>query len=196
LRNFSNMIFLRLIAAYGTDALAAAGIGFRIYSFVIMPIWGLMMGSGIVVGHNLGANQVDKAKKAVFLTTLNGLIVILVLAIPIMLFPKTILSLFMGGAEPTYFGTSLMRIIAPALIAAVFIGSIGSAFTGAGLNKPLLRASFIGQWIVLVPYALIVSFLFKADIAFLWAALLLGDIVELAVIALIYKNSKWYLKRV
>ncbi len=196
LRNLSNMIFLRLIAAYGTDAIAAAGIGFRIYSFVIMPIWGLMMGSGIVVGHNLGANKIDKAKKAVFLTTINGLIVILLLALPIMLFPKAILSLFMGKAEPTYFGISLMRIIAPALVVAVFIGSIGSAFTGAGLNKPLLRASFIGQWIVLVPYALIVSFFFKADIAFLWAALLLGDIVELAVIALIYKNSKWYLKRV
>ncbi len=196
LRNFANMIFLKLVAGFGTEAVAVAGIGFRLYSFVLMPIWGLMMGSGIVVGHNLGANLIEKAKSAVKITTIDALIVISLLTIPIMVFPSAVLSLFLGGRSVGYLGISLMRIVGPALLVAASMSGIGSAFTGSGQNRPLLVASFIGQYLVLIPYSLIITSRFNLPIGYLWFALLLGDIVEFIVIFSIFKNSKWYAKRV
>jgi putative MATE family efflux protein len=195
LRNLSNAIFLKLVSFYDTEAIAAAGIGFRIYSFVIMPIWGLMMGSGIVVGHSLGANNPDKAKRAVKITSIDALLVISLFSLPIMFFPSQILRLFMGGQAATYVGISLLKVVGPALMVGSLIGGIGSAFTGAGMNRPLLVASFIGQWAILVPFALAVSFIFKASIGWLWSALLIGDVVELTVLVLIFKKSKWYENR-
>ena len=45
LRNLSNFIFLRLVAIYGTSAIAVAGIASRIYSFGMIPSWGWWWGA-------------------------------------------------------------------------------------------------------------------------------------------------------
>ena len=145
LRNLSNFIFLRLVAIYGTSAIAVAGIASRIYSFGMIPSWGLMMGSGIIIGHNLGAEKRDRARQAVKLSTIDCFIFVGLLAIPILLFPSQILSLFMGGGAPPSAGLSLMTIIAPAMLVGALMSGMGSAFTGAGKNQPLLISNLLKQ---------------------------------------------------
>lgn len=196
LRNFSNFIFLRLVAIYGTSAIAVAGIASRIYSFGMIPSWGLMMGSGIIIGHNLGAEKRDRALHAVKLSTIDCFIFVGLLAIPIFLFPSQILSLFMGGGTPPAIGLSLMSIIAPAMLVGALKSGMGSAFTGAGKNKPLLVASLVGQWAIMVPFALIVTLGLKAPVIWLWLAILFGDVGELVITTLLYNKSDWVSHRV
>jgi putative MATE family efflux protein len=196
LRNLSNFIFLRLVAIYGTSAIAVAGIASRIYSFGMIPSWGLMMGSGIIIGHNLGAEKRDRARQAVKLSTIDCFIFVGLLAIPILLFPSQILSLFMGGGAPPSAGLSLMTIIAPAMLVGALMSGMGSAFTGAGKNQPLLISSLLGQWAIMVPFALIVTLVLKAPIIWLWLAILLGDVCELLITTILYKKSNWLSHRV
>ncbi len=196
LRNFSNFIFLRLVAIYGTSAIAVAGIASRIYSFGMIPSWGLMMGSGIIIGHNLGAEKRDRALRAVKLSTIDCFIFVGLLAIPIFLFPSQILSLFMGGGTPPATGLSLMTIIAPAMLVGALKSGMGSAFTGAGKNQPLLIASIVGQWAIMVPFALLVTLGLKAPIIWLWLSILFGDVGELIITALLYNKSDWQSHRV
>jgi putative MATE family efflux protein len=196
LRNLSITIFLRLVAIYGTQAIAVAGIGFRVYSFGMMPGWGLMMGSGIIIGHSLGSEHVDRAKRAVLLTTIDCMLFVGFLALPVFLFPANVLSMFMGGAEAGAMGISLMRIIGPALLIGAAMSGMGAAFTGAGKNHPLLAASIIGQWGVMVPFALVVVLVLDAPVVWLWIAILFGDAGELIARFVLFRRSSWHMHRV
>lgn len=196
LRNFSIFIFLRLVALHGTEAIAVAGIAFRVYSFGMMPGWGLMMGTGVIIGHNLGAENPERALKAVRLSTLDCLLFVGALALPIIVFPAQILSLFMGGGTPLPEGIVLMRVIGPALLIGAAMSGMGAAFTGSGKNQPLLIASVIGQWAVMVPFALFVTLVLDAPIVWLWLAILLGDVGEMVSRLILYKKIDWLSHRV
>lgn len=73
-RNLSSFVVLKLIAIYGSVAIAAAGIGMRILGLLFMPLIGLMMGGGTIVGQNIGNNQIDRAEKTAFAAAKLGLL--------------------------------------------------------------------------------------------------------------------------
>lgn len=191
LRNLSIVIFLKMVAMYGTEAVAVSGIAFRVYSFALMPGWGLTMGSGIIIGHSLGAKRVERAFEAVRLTTIDCLLFVGLLALPIIIFPSFVLSLFMGGTTVPGDGILLMRIVGLALFIGAGMSGMGAAFTGAGKNRPMLYASVLGQWGVLVPWALVATLLLKAPILWLWLAILAGDGAEMLSRWYLYKKTKW-----
>lgn len=196
LRNLSIVIFLRMVSMYGTEAIAVAGISFRVYTFGIMPGWGLTMGSGIIIGHSLGSKRIERALEAVRLTTIDCLLFVGVLALPVIVFPSFILSLFMGGAVVSPDGVLLMRIIGFTLFIGAGMSGIGAAFTGAGKNRPLLYASIFGQWGVLVPWALVVTIFLDVPILWLWLAILAGDGAEMLFRWYLYKRTDWTNHRV
>ena len=196
LRNLSIAMFLRLVALYGTQAIAVAGIVFRVYSFGMMPGWGLMMGSGIIIGQNLGAGKPDRALRAVRLSTLDCILFVGLLALPVMVFPGQILSIFMGGQPVGPEGLLIMRIIGPALLIGAAMSGMGAAFTGSGRNQPLLIASVVGQWGVMIPFALIATLVVRGPILWLWLAILFGDMGELVTRYVLYRKSNWLNHRV
>lgn len=52
-----------LIAGFGTQAIAAYGVGSTVFQFVIIFCMGLSMAIGILVGQNIGAKEIEKAEK-------------------------------------------------------------------------------------------------------------------------------------
>jgi len=62
---FGFMFLNMFIIAYGNETIAAFGIGNRISSFVMMPAMGIGTALATVVGQNLGADQIKRARKAV-----------------------------------------------------------------------------------------------------------------------------------
>ncbi len=196
LRNLSTIIFFKLVAMYGTSAIAVVGVAIRVYSFGMMPGWGLMMGSGIIIGQNLGANKPHRALQTVWLSTLDCFLFVGVFAIIIMLFPARILGVFMGGGAVPQEGVSLLFIIGPNLLIGAAMSGIGAAFTGSGKNRPMLYASVLSQWALMVPYSLVVALLLKLPIHWLWMAFLVGDGSELLFRWLLYRKSDWLSNRV
>ena len=196
LRNLSTVIFLKLVAMYGTSAIAVVGVAIRVYSFGMMPGWGLMMGSGIIIGQNLGANKPQRALQTVRLSTLDCFLFVGVFAIIVMLFPAKILGAFMGGGVVPPEGVSLLFILGPSLLIGAAMSGIGAAFTGSGKNRPMLYASVLSQWALMVPYSLIVVLLLKLPIIWLWMAFIVGDGSELIFRWLLYRKSDWLSNRV
>jgi len=196
LRNLSTVVFLKLVALYGTSAIAVVGVAIRVYSFGMMPGWGLMMGSGIIIGQNLGANKPERALQTVRLSTIDCMLMVGLFAVAVTTFPSWILGLFMGGAAIPQEGISLMRIIGPSLLIGAAMSGIGAAFTGSGKNQPMLYASVISQWGIMVPYALLVVLVFKLPIAWLWMAFVVGDGAEFLFRWILYRKSDWLANRV
>ncbi len=196
LRNLSTIIFLKLVALYGTSAIAVVGVAIRVYSFSMMPGWGLMMGSGIIIGQNLGANKPERALQTVRWSTLDCILLVGLFAIAVMVFPAWILGLFMGKGEIPQEGISLMRILGPSILIGACMSGIGAAFTGSGKNRPMLYASVISQWGFMVPYSLLVVVVLNLPIAWLWMAFVVGDGAEFLFRWIFYRKSDWLTNRV
>jgi putative MATE family efflux protein len=191
LRSLVTFIFLKLVAKYGVGAIASLGIANRIYQFCSMPSNGLSMGSGILVGQRLGSKQYPEAQQVAYLSILNGLLFSLPLFLALMLFPSAILSLFLGGAEPTVDAMFLLRVYALCLICLSVSSGLGASFYGSGHTRPILYSSLISGWLIQVPYALVVASLLLLPLPYLWAAYLIGDVGDAAARWVWFSKRRW-----
>ncbi len=192
LRSVVGFIFLRLVAVYGTMAIAALGVANRIYHFAALPSGGLAMGSGFLVGQRLGSGRLDEARTISYLSVANGILFSLPLMLLLLLFPSQILSVFLPDAAQTVQGAvALVRIYALCLIPLAISGGLGSAFYGSGHVRPVLYSFLASGYLVQLPYALLVALLFKLPLSWLWGAYLLGDLVECALRHRWFKAGKW-----
>ncbi len=196
LRNFVGIFTLKFITSYGTDAVAAMGIGNRLFGFAFMPLLGLSMGSSTIVGQCLGSNKLDRAKATAKYASFYGALLMIVVSVIVFIFPKTIMEIFIKEIGVIEIGIPMLRIITPGLIMAGVVMGYGSVFSGSGYNIPYLISSITGRWIIQIPLMFLVVHVFKLPIAWVCMTFIAADFGEMMVILAAYKNGKWERKRV
>jgi len=196
MRNLANFIVLKLVSSFGTDAIAILGVATRIYQFAVVPSNGISMGSGIIVGHCLGAESERDARLTVRLTSLDCTAITFVISLVMWFFPNQLMSLFLGGAHPGPQGVGLMHVFAPCLVCQSVMSGFTSAFTGSGDTRPILYSALISQWLFQVPFALMVTLLWDLPIGWLWLAYLVGDASDCISRYLYFRKGLWMKKRV
>lgn len=200
-RQLAGLITTKFVAGYGTSAIAALGIGNRLGGLVFMPLFGLLMGGGTIVGQNLGAGNIERAERTARAASLfGGLTVTLLMGLAI-LFPGPVLRLFVDSPEVVAMGVPMIRLMGSSFIVVSFAIGLGSAFSGSGYNLPFLLSSIAGRWGAQLPFLLLASFVLpglglKLGIAGVWASFLVSDLVEAGVILGFYRSGSWKTKRV
>jgi putative MATE family efflux protein len=195
-RNLSWFISLKIIASFGTAAVAAIGIGNRFSGLLVMPLIGLHIGANSIVGQNLGANQVERARKTVLASVVVGSVFMIIMVTFSLLFPNLIMKIFIDDPQVIAIGSTMIRILSPSFIfLAVFFG-LGSAFGGAGYMLPFTTSSVISRWGIQVPMLIVFITVMKLPIESIWVALATSEIVESIIMLLAYRQGKWKTKRV
>ncbi|MBI9105015.1 MAG: MATE family efflux transporter [Spirochaetales bacterium] len=101
-----------LIQKYaGMNELLVFGVVMRLLILYIPPIWGIAQGLQPIIGINSGAGDHERVKKALIVFTIGGTVVAILLWIPVVFIPKTVLSWFItdpavveaGGYVPRLF---------------------------------------------------------------------------------------------
>src|SRR6056297_1158425 len=141
----------RILASFSTTAIAAAGIYFRLQSFVFMPVFGLNQGYMPIVGYNYGHNNPKRMHKTIKLALLIGFVFTMTGFILFQTIPSQLVALFNNDPELIRIGSDALKkisiafpIIGPAII-------ISTTFQAMGKGLPSLFFSFLRQIIVLLP---------------------------------------------
>ncbi|MCM1991701.1 MATE family efflux transporter [Oceanirhabdus seepicola] len=196
LRNLVGIVTLKFITSYGTDAVAAMGIGNRLFSFAFMPLLGLTMGSSTIVGQCLGAENIKRAKATARYASIYGALLMVVVSVFAFIFPERIMGIFISEPSVIEIGIPMMRIIIPGLIMAGVVMGYGSVFSGSGYNTPYLISSITGRWIVQIPLMFLFVNVFNLPIIWVWTTFVAADFAEMMVILTAYNIGKWERRRV
>lgn len=196
LRNLVGIFTLKLVTTYGTEAVAAIGIGGRLFEFAFMPLVGLAMAGSTIVGQCLGEENTERAKLTAKLAAAYGASIMAVVAIIIIIFPEQLMSLFTRDQGVIEIATTMLRVIMPGFIFAGVLMGLGSVFSGSGHNTPYLISSILGRWGVQIPLLWLMVKVWALPVGYIWISYLLADFVEMMAITVAYKRGTWLRMRV
>jgi putative MATE family efflux protein len=120
LTNLTVILVTGAIGLFGTKALAAYGIASRL-DYVMIPIlFGLCTAVLTMVGVNIGAGQIARARKIAWTSSLVGLVLTRSIGMVVAIVPLLWLHLFSDDSEVLRLATIYLRIVAPAYAALGF----------------------------------------------------------------------------
>jgi len=195
-RNTANTVFIKMVGVYGTAAVALIGVGLRIYSFIFMPIMGIVMGSGTIAGQNLGANQIDRSRATAWYSSLIGSLLTAVLITLVLLRPQVVLGWFLTDLDEIRQGVIMLSVVLPSLVIAAFSLGWASVFSGSGYTIPFLLSSFVAKWAVMIPYSAVVIYRFHTPLTYVWISFILSEIAEMIVLGRFFHKGAWKYRRV
>ncbi|NQT06556.1 MAG: MATE family efflux transporter, partial [Candidatus Omnitrophica bacterium] len=137
----SDLIFLRLVAIFGPLAVAAYGIGRRIWLFITIPCFGLSPTATTLVGQSLGAKEPDKAQRIGWVASGLYLMFTIIPAIFLFIFAPQLVAIFNSTPAVVNIGSTFLRFMVP--VALLWGGGyvLSGGFWGAGDMKSPLRIS-------------------------------------------------------
>lgn len=141
----------------GKAAVNVLGVYFKLQSFVFMPIFGLTQGAFPILGYNFGANQPKRFMKAIALTFITGLIIILCGFIAFQVFPGELLSLFSPNQPMKEIGLIALPRISLNFIPAITVIIASTVFQSMGHGIKSLLMTLMRQIIILIPTAYLLS---------------------------------------
>lgn len=195
-RDLSNFLVMKVLSSFGTNTLAALGICFRFLGFAFMPLFGLHDAGSAVIGQNLGAEKIDRAKKTSLTIVWMSLSISIAAILLVEFNAPMVMRLFVVDAHVIQTGAILLRIIIPGLIFCSIAFGIGSVFPGSGYNLPWMICGIASRWGIQLPWMLISALWFKLSFTYVVLGYLLSDLAEMVIILYFYKQGKWRHHRV
>lgn len=167
----------KILASFTTTAIAAAGIYFRLQSFIFMPVFGLNQGYMPIVGYNYGHNNPKRMLKTIKLAMLIGFLFTTIGFIIFQTIPEQLITLFNKDPELIRIGTTALKkisiafpIIGPAII-------VSTTFQAMGKGLPSLFFSFLRQIIILLPSMYLLGQWY--GLSNLWYAFPISEIISM-----------------
>jgi putative MATE family efflux protein len=162
-----------IVGGFGSLALAAFGVMFRLFSFAFMPCLGITQGVLPLVGFNYGAHKLGRVREVIQKGALSATVITTAFTILFVAIPYVLVGLFNRDPEFIALAGRGMRITSFAFFgvgsAVVFTGF----FQGIGKAFPAMFLSLTRQLIFYLPGILILPRLFGLD--GFWTAIPLSD---------------------
>lgn len=189
-------VVVRVVTYFGPVPLAVYGIGTKVDSLIMMPAMSMSIAAAAMVGQNIGANQIDRAKKTAVAGMLMLGCVLIVMAGLLAAFPFYAVRAFSNDPLIWQPGIEYIRILALSYPFMAVIMVLGGAFRGAGAAMAAMVISIGSLWVVRVPLAVFLGINLNQGPAGIWWAVSLSWILG-AVVSLVYFfKGKWYKKGV
>ena len=188
----ASWIFMaRLIAGFGSDAIAGYQVALRVLMFFLLPAWGLSNAAATLVGQNLGALQPQRAEQSVWKTAKYNGIFMIIVTLFFYLFAPPIIHFINADPAAEEIAIKALSIVS---IGYVFYG-VGmvmmSAFNGAGDTKTPTLINLFGFWLFQIPLAYVLSTTISMGPTGIFLAILISEAIITLTSVLIFRRGKW-----
>lgn len=186
------IIIARLVAETGgTQASAGYQIAIRNVVFFILPAWGLSNAAATLVGQNLGANQIERAEKSVFLTAKYNAFFMSFVLLLFLFFARPIIGFFTADEIVAGYGIRALQIIGSGYIFYGIGMVMTQALNGAGDTRTPTLINFVGFWMIQIPLAYVLAKVLDLKSTGAVLAIPLAETVIAAASWYFFRKGKW-----
>jgi len=189
--NLALLAYFRILAEFGTSAIAAYTVGIRVLSFSWIPGVAFGTAAATLVGQALGADDVEGARRAGWRATRVAIVCAILLGAACA-FARTPLALMFSTDPPTV--AALGPFLLCLALCQPFLQShftLGGAHRGAGDTWTPFVASALGNWLVRVPLAAVCAFALELPLVWIWYAMLLDHALRATWLARSFSRRGW-----
>ena len=148
------VFLMRLMATFGSAALAGYTIGIRVLVFTLLPAWGLSNAAATLVGQSLGAGKPERAARSVVLTGWFTMGFLGLVMVTFFFFSPMIISIFKTDT-PLAAQTAIdcLRIMSAGFLFYSWGMVVTNGLNGAGDTMTPTWLNLICFWLIQIPLA-------------------------------------------
>ena len=178
--NLALLAYFRVLASYGTVAIAAYTVGVRILAFSWIPGTGFGVAASALVGQSLGASRPQEALRAGWRATRMAVAIAVPLGALCALAREPLGRLFTDDpATIEALGPFLLCLaLSQPFLQAHF--ALGGAHRGAGDTWTPFIAAAVGNWVLRTPIAFLLAFVLHTQVIWVWYALTIDHLARAA----------------
>lgn len=179
-----NIIIAKIIAIFGSDAIAAQKIGVQIESITYMAIGGLNSAVASFVGQNFGAKKYDRINQGYKSALKLGMIYEFLISIIFILFPSYLVKIFISSEKTILIASRYLQIIGFVQIFSAIEMISNGLFSGIGMPKIPSTISIIFT-VFRIPMALV--FIKYIGVNGIWLSIALSSMLKGIIAYLVYR---------
>lgn len=181
-----------ILGHLNSDMVAASSVATTLRDLFTTVCFGIAAGGSVLIGKELGANNLTKAKKDSKTLTAMTVITTALLGVLLALFRHPLMSFFVLN-DRAYAYLDIMMLISSYYIIGQTFNTlmIAGIFRAGGNTKFGMICDIICMWVVSVPLGFIVAFVFKWPPIIVYFVLCLDEFWKIPVVIKYYKSDKW-----
>jgi len=187
---------VRILATFGSAALAGYTIAMRVVMFMLLPSWGLGNAAATLVGQNLGAGNPARAEQAVWRAALYNCVFLGAIGLLLVPLGSQVVRLFTADAAIVAQGGHCLRIVAAGFPFYAYAMVVSQAFNGAGDTRTPTWINLGCFWLGELPVALLLSRSFELGPSGVYIAITLAFSSMAVASILLFRRGRWKVTRV
>ncbi|HEX7175917.1 MAG TPA: MATE family efflux transporter [Pyrinomonadaceae bacterium] len=187
---------IRIVAYFGSAALAGYTVAVRIFVFAILPSWGMSNAAATLVGQSLGAGKPERAERAVWKTAFANMLFLLGVSLVFIIFAEQLVGIFTTDPAVVPYGVDCLRFISYGYVFYAYGMVIVQSFNGAGDTFTPTVINIICLWLVQLPLAYYLSMRAGMGARGVFFAITIAESLLAVVAVLVFRRGKWKERKV
>ncbi len=192
------IVLMNIVNRFGTPVVSAYGIGMRVVQFFMMPALGISAAVTTIVGQNLGAGNIARARASVQKGAWLMIAVILPPCLLMGFFGKW-LTMFFIPTDPLVhqIGQVMFYVVAPSVLIYSVAQVLTGAFQGSGFTVPVMVTHICNIWLFRLPAVYFLAMvLFKGPgnmkaVTGIWVGMLFSNVASYILLQVWYLKGDW-----
>ena len=182
---------VRVLAGFGSAALAGYTIGIRIVIFALLPCFGLANAAATMVGQALGAKKPDRAEEAVWTASRFSAYFLGLVGLAFVLLAGPIVALFTPDVVVRGYGVAALRTVSYGFLFYAYGMTITQSFNGAGDTRTPTLINLAVFWAFEIPAAWLLSHTFGLGPQGVFYAMTAAFSLLAVVSAVLFRRGGW-----
>jgi len=152
---------------------------------------GIGLGLAALIGHNLGGDKKERAKRTADQALLLSIGIMVALGIAIFALARPIMRIYFENTETIAYGVTVLRILA---VSFPFVGiyiMLEETYAGVGLNSPAMIVSIGHAWVIEIPAIYILTQVFDFNQDAVWWSITAASMLSAAGFYWYYRRGQW-----